>query len=128
MRFKIGGSESNGSQSPRRTEGDPTEILGRREFLRVLGSRGSLAVGAFAIGLGIDWSWARLVRGPRLDRQEYPRFVLGGFRVHHSVIGYLAVVLGLAWHPVVLIPLGLGVIVGHGRRDRYGFIERVGPR
>jgi hypothetical protein len=30
-------------------------------------------------------------------------------------------------YPLVLVPLGLGMIVGHGRRDRlFWFIERVG--
>jgi hypothetical protein len=52
---------------------------------------------------------------------------VGAWRVHHSVVGYLAVLLGIFLVPEVLIPLGLGIIVGHARRDRLGFLERVRP-
>jgi hypothetical protein len=100
--------------------------LSRRAFLRMALGKGTLALGAFVAGFGIDALWARLVRGPRPDREEYPRLVLGPYRVHHSVVGYLAVAIGLVHQPVVLIPLGLGIIIGHGRRDRWGFVERVG--
>jgi hypothetical protein len=101
--------------------------MGRRAFLRAGLRTGSLALGAFAAGFSIDALWARLVRGRRLERSDYPRFVVGGFRVHHSALGYAAVIVGLIYRPVILIPLGLGIIVGHGRRDRWGFLERV-PR
>jgi len=84
-----------------------------------------VAAGAFLAGYGIDAAWARLVRGPGLDRTDHPRFVVGGWRVHHSLVGYLAVALGVFVWPGVLVPLGLGIIVGHGRRDRWGFLERV---
>lgn len=88
--------------------------------------RAVLALLAFAVGYLIDAAWARLVRGFRLERTEYRRFVLGDFRVHHNVVGYVAVLVGLFVYPVILIPLGIGMIVGHGRRDRlYWFVERV---
>ncbi|MEQ1857103.1 MAG: hypothetical protein ABL963_11550 [Longimicrobiales bacterium] len=126
MNLKIRGSGSGGSGPQDPTDAARPEVLTRRAFLRQAASRGALVSAAFAAGFGIDAVWARLVRGPGLDREDYPRFLVGGFRVHHSVLGYLAVALGLVWLPLVLIPLGLGVILGHGRRDRYGFIERVG--
>jgi hypothetical protein len=88
-------------------------------------AKSSTALAAFAAGFGIDALWARLVRGPRLERVEYPRVVVGGYRVHHSVVGYLALVVGAVYLPWVLVPLGLGIVVGHGRRDRWGFLERV---
>jgi len=91
-------------------------------------SKGALGFGAFAAGFGIDALWARLVRGPRLDRDEFPRLVVGPYRVHHSVVGYLTVAAGLIYRPTILIPLGVGIIVGHGRRDRWGFLERVARR
>lgn len=83
---------------------------------------------ALALGAGflIDAVWARLVRGFHLQRADYPKFVVGGFRVHHSIFGYVAVLVGLFAYPQVLVPLGIGIIVGHGLRDGlYGFIERA---
>jgi hypothetical protein len=85
-----------------------------------------VAAGAFALGVAIDDAWARLVRGLRLEREDYPRVVLRGVRIHHNVVGYVAIAAGLFAYPVLLIPLGLGMIVGHGRRDRlYWFLEGV---
>lgn len=104
---------------------EPTTPLTRRQFVRSGGARLGVAAGAFLAGYGIDAAWARLVRGPGLDRTDHPRFVVGGWRVHHSLVGYLAVALGVFVWPGVLVPLGLGIIVGHGRRDRWGFLERV---
>jgi hypothetical protein len=122
---KIPGSAPFGSAPGATPEGPPPSLT-RREFVRALLSRGSLAVGAFFVGFGIDWTWARLVRGRRLQRTNYPRLILGSYRVHHSLVGYLAVLVGLFFYPAILIPLGLGIIVGHGRRDGpWGFIERV---
>jgi hypothetical protein len=61
-----------------------------------------------------------------LEREDYRRFVVGSYRVHHNVVGYLMLVVGLFAYPVVLIPLGLGMIVGHGIRDRlFWFVERM---
>ncbi len=52
--------------------------------------------------------------------------MVGSYRVHHNVVGYLMLLVGLFAYPVVLIPLGLGMIVGHGIRDRlFWFVERV---
>jgi len=84
-------------------------------------------VGAFAVGYLIDAVWARVVRGFRLEREEYPKMILGRYRVHHNVVGYLCLAVGLFYRPMVLIPLGLGMIVGHRMRDRlFWFVERVG--
>ena len=120
------------ASSPRaRPEGTETgarvvEPLTRAEFLRTAAGKGSLAVAAFVLGLGVDEGWARAVRGPRLERVEYPKMVLGRYRVHHNVVGYLAIVTGVFAFPLLLIPLGVGMIVGHRRRDRLiWFIERV---
>ena len=86
----------------------------------------AVGLGAFALGLLVDTGWARVVRGMRLERQDYPRVVVGRYRVHHNVVGYLLLVAGLFAYPVVLIPVGLGMIVGHGIRDRlFWFVERV---
>ena len=88
--------------------------------------RSGLAAGAFVLGYSIDFIWARLVRGARLERERYPRLVLGRFRIHHNVVGYAAILAGLFGYPLLLIPLGFGMIVGHRVRDRlFWFIERV---
>jgi hypothetical protein len=101
-------------------------MLDRRAFLGQLVSRGAIAAGAFGLGLLIDAAWARAVRGVRLERQDYPRLVLGRFRVHHNVVGYLLLVAGLFVHPLLLVPLGLGMIVGHRSRDHLlWFLERL---
>lgn len=101
------------------TEPDPQAPITRRALLVGI---------AFAVGILIDTVWARLVRGVRLERENYPKFILGEYRVHHNVVGYLSVLAGLFVYPGLLIPLGLGMIVGHARRDRLiWFIERA-PR
>lgn len=101
--------------------------MSRAAFLRLLADRGTRVLGAFVLGYAIDAIWARLVRGFRLERANYPRLVLGQYRVHHNVVGYVAILAGLVAYPWLLIPLGLGMIVGHGLRDRlFWFIERVG--
>lgn len=101
--------------------------LDRRTFLREMARRGAIALGAFALGLLVDTVWARIVRGWRLEREDYPRLVIGGWRIHHNVVGYLLLVGGLFAYPVVLVPLGLGMIVGHRLRDRlFWFMERAG--
>lgn len=106
---------------------DAEPPLDRRAFLREVTRRGAIALGAFGLGLLVDTIWARIVRGPRLDRADYPRFVIGGWRIHHNVVGYLLLVGGLFAYPIVLVPLGIGMIVGHGVRDRlFWFIERAG--
>jgi hypothetical protein len=103
--------------------GPPT----RAEFLRMIAGKGALALGALALGFAIDDVWARVVRGVHLQRERYPKLILGKYRVHHNVVGYAAILAGLFWYPIVLVPLGLGMIIGHRRRDRlFWFIERVG--
>jgi hypothetical protein len=107
--------------------GDDGATETRREFLTRLARSTTVAVGAFALGYATDDLWARLVRGFRLEREDYPKAVVAGWRVHHNVVGYLLVVAGTLWRPILLIPAGLGVIVGHRRRDRlWWFVERGG--
>ncbi len=111
----------------KRSPGRSTRPLGRREFLRTAVAKVGVALGAFALGYLVDDLWARLVRGLHLERERYPKVVLGRYRVHHNVVGWVAVAVGVFWHPVLLIPFGLGMILGHRRRDRlFWFIERVG--
>lgn len=86
----------------------------------------AVALSAFVVGWLVDALWARLVRGLHLERERYPKLLVGRYRIHHNVVGYIALALGLFWHPLLLIPFGLGMIVGHRRRDRLiWFIERV---
>jgi hypothetical protein len=103
------------------------EKLSRADFLTSLGKLSLIVIAAFAVGYSVDWVWARLLRGGRLERESYPTVVLSGWRVHHNVVGYLLVAAGLVRKPGVLIPMGIGMIVGHRRRDRlWWFLERVG--
>lgn len=90
----------------------------RRAFL--------LALGAFTAGLLVDAAWGAFTRRGGNDPNADPPFVVGGWRIHHNVVGYALVLVGVFAYPVVLIPLGLGMIVGHGIRDRlFWFAERV---
>jgi len=100
--------------------------LDRRAFLRTVARRTAIVAGAFVAGLAVDTLWARAGRGWRLQRADYPRMILGRWRVHHNVIGWALLAAGLFHKPLVLVPLGLGMIVGHRIRDRlFWFIERV---
>jgi hypothetical protein len=108
------------------TDPPPTDLMDRRAFLGLTGRRAAAVVGAFAAGLLVDTIWARLVRGWHLEREEYPKLVFGRYRVHHNVVGYVLLLAGLRFHPWVLVPAGLGMIVGHRIRDRlFWFVERV---
>ena len=110
-------------------EEESTHRLSRRAFIRTMIPVAATTLGAFAIGFSIDAVWARVVRGLRLEREDYRKLVLGSFRIHHNVVGYLLVLIGLFFHPVVFVPMGLGMIVGHRVRDRmFWFIERVDGR
>lgn len=105
---------------------NPAPVHTRAAFLKLLSRRAAVAGGAFAGGLATDAVWARLVRGVRLEREQYPTAVVGGWRIHHNVVGYLLLIAGVLWRPLLLIPAGLGMIVGHRRRDRlWWFLERV---
>ena len=104
---------------------DPIPLT-RRAFLRTVLRRSEVAAGALGIGLLLDTSWARAVRGLRLEREGYPRLIVGSYRVHHNVVGYLLLVAGIFRSPLVLVPMGVGMILGHRFRDRlFWFIERV---
>ena len=81
---------------------------------------------AFVLGYGIDALWARAVRSIRPERKKYKKLVVGRFRIHHNVLGYVLILLGFSMHPLFLVPLGLGVIVGHRIRDRlFWFVEVI---
>jgi hypothetical protein len=100
--------------------------LNRREFLEAAVRRGGVALAAFAAGLLVDTVWARLVRGWHLERPEYPKMVFGRYRIHHNIVGWLALAVGIGFQPWILVPFGLGMIVGHRIRDRlFWFVERV---
>jgi hypothetical protein len=106
--------------------GDNRVPLTRRAFLRRTLGQVSVPAGAFALGLLFDAGWARVVRGLRLEREDYPKMIVGSYRVHHNVVGYVLLLVGLVRLPLVLVPLGVGIIVGHRIRDRlFWFIERV---
>jgi hypothetical protein len=105
---------------------DSGSNIDRRDFLRVAARRTAVSTGAFALGLLVDTTWARAVRGLRLQREDYPRMIVGSWRVHHNVVGWALLVVGLFRYRLVVVPLGLGMIVGHGIRDRlFWFLERV---
>ena len=87
---------------------------------------GLAILSAFVLGYGIDAGWARAVRGIRLERKKYKKLIVGKFRIHHNVLGYVFILFGFSTYPVFLVPLGLGIIVGHRIRDRlFWFVEMV---
>ena len=94
----------------------PTSIVIVQEAVTMLG--------AFVLGYLIDAGWARIVRGVRLERRNCKKFIVGRFRIHHNVLGYILLLCGFLAYPLFLVPLGLGIIVGHGIRDRlFWFVE-----
>jgi hypothetical protein len=106
-------------------EAEP-RTLSRGEFLRAISGKIALGAAAFAVGYGVDNLWARLVRGWHLERERYPKLLLGHYRIHHNVVGYAAILAGFLWRPGLMVPFGLGMIVGHRVRDRlFWFVERV---
>ncbi len=46
-------------------------------------------LGGFVLGYLIDAGWARIVRGVHLERRNYKKFIVGRFRIHHNVLGYV---------------------------------------
>ena len=83
-------------------------------------------LGAFVLGYLMDAGWARIVRGAHLERRDYKKFIVGRFRIHHNVFGYVLVLCGFLAYPLILVPLGLGLIVGHRIRDRlFWFVEVI---
>lgn len=113
---------------PEHTDPTPGDPMDRRAFFGLTGRRAATAVGAFAAGMLVDTVWARVVRGWHLEKEEYPKVVFGRYRIHHNVVGYLLLLGGLRYQPFFLIPMGLGMIVGHRIRDRlFWFVERVEP-
>ncbi len=87
---------------------------------------GLAILSAFVLGYSIDACWARAVRGIRLEREKYKKLIVGKFRIHHNVLGYISILFGFSMYPVFLVPLGLGVIVGHRIRDRLlWFVEVI---
>lgn len=83
-------------------------------------------LGGFLLGYWIDAAWARAVRGIQLERKEYRNLVVGKVRIHHNVLGYVLILIGFSMYPSFLVPLGLGIIVGHRIRDRiFWFMEIV---
>ncbi len=80
----------------------------------------------FLIGYYLDYFWARVQRGMHLEKKEYYKFIFGEMRVHHNWIGYVMILFGFFWYPLILVPAGIGSIVGHRIRDNlFWFIERV---
>lgn len=89
-------------------------------------NQGLVILSAFVLGYGIDAGWARAVRGLRLEREKYKKLIVGKFRIHHNVLGYILILVGFSMYPVLLVPAGLGIIVGHRIRDRlFWFVEAI---
>jgi hypothetical protein len=110
--------------TPRHDDG--RQNLSRRAFLDVGLRRAGVVLASLSAGLLVDTVWARLVRGWHLERPEYPKVVFGRYRIHHNVVGWMALLVGVAYQPWILVPFGLGMIIGHRIRDRlFWFIERV---
>ena len=82
---------------------------------------------SFILGFLIDFFWARLVRGWHLEKKNYIKMIFWKVRIHHNILGYASVVIGIFWNGIILIPAGLGVIIGHATRkgEPVWFIEKA---
>ena len=81
---------------------------------------------SFALGYLIDNSWAVIQRKIPSKKHEYFKFIIRRIRIHHNLIGYVAIIGGFFVYPLILVSAGIGMIVGHKIRDNlFWFVENV---
>ena len=79
---------------------------------------------SFLIGYYIDWTWARIVRGFHLQKENYYKVIIKGIRIHHNFLGYIFIIFGFFYYPLFFTSAGIGNIFGHKIRDNFAwFIE-----
>jgi len=54
-----------------------------------------------------------------LSEFEQPRLVISHYRIHHSVIGVLIIVIGYYYRNYIIIALGTGIYVSHVIEEMY---------
>jgi len=85
-----------------------------------------IIVFGFILGYSIDWVWARVVRGFKLEKKHYKKMIVGSIRIHHNIIGYVFIIIGFFFYTAFFVSLGIGMIIGHRIRDRFfWFVEFV---
>ena len=81
---------------------------------------------SFALGYFIDNSWAKIQRKIPSEKDEYFKIIVRRIRIHHNWLGYVAIIWGFFDYPLILVPMGIGIIIGHKIRDNlFWFIESV---
>lgn len=81
---------------------------------------------SFALGYFIDNSWATIQRKIPSKKHGYFKFIIRRIRIHHNLIGYVAIIWGFFAYPLILVSAGIGMIVGHKiRYDLFWFVENV---
>ena len=82
---------------------------------------------SFLLGYFIDRYWSHLQRKIPGKKNEYFKFVTKRRRFHHNFVGYVMIILGFFYYPLILVPVGMGIIMGHKIRDElFWFVEGVG--
>ncbi len=83
---------------------------------------------SFILGYAIDGSWAWLLRKVPSGKkgEKYIKIIIRKIRIHHNIFGYVLIALGFFYYPLIFVPAGIGMIVGHRIRDElFWFLETV---
>jgi hypothetical protein len=84
---------------------------------------------SFIFGYAFDNLWAKVTYKipSKVRKNDYAKFIFGEIRIHHNFLGYILIVFGFFIYPLFLVPIGLGIIIGHRLRDRlFWFVENIG--
>ena len=82
----------------------------------------------FLIGYSLDNICARIsknIPGKR-KKDRHMKLILRKVRIHHNIAGYLIIIIGFFYYPLVLVPFGIGMILGYRVRDElFWFVESI---
>jgi hypothetical protein len=81
---------------------------------------------SFILGYGMDNFLASISKSIPSKKDRHFKFIMKRVRLHHNLLGYLVIILGFFYYPLILVSFGMGIIVAHKVRDElFWFIEGV---
>lgn len=83
---------------------------------------------SFLVGYGIDnfWAWVQKKIPGKKKGDRHLKIIIKRARLHHNIVGYLIIITGFFYYPLILVPFGIGIILGHRVRDElFWFIEGI---
>ena len=79
---------------------------------------------SFIIAYILDTCFA--IISNKFYKNKLKGFHIGKYRIHHNLIGYISVIVGVFYYPQIFVGFGLGMILGHGFRDKgFWFVENI---